>query len=43
MFKEYFDTLLWGRLCIGMEKYTPNRARFFLAQEIYNFLALNES
>jgi hypothetical protein len=33
MSKEYFDTLLWVRLCMGMEKYTPNRARFFVRKK----------
>jgi hypothetical protein len=30
---EYFDTLLLGRSCMGMEKYTPNRARFFVRKK----------
>jgi hypothetical protein len=34
---EYFDTLLWGRLCMGMEKYAPNRARFFERKKYTTF------
>jgi hypothetical protein len=34
---EYFDTLHWGRLCMGMEKYTPNRARFFVLKKYTTF------
>jgi hypothetical protein len=34
---EYFDTLLWGRFSMGMEKYTPNRARFFVCKKYTTF------
>jgi hypothetical protein len=37
-FRNFFYTLRLVRLCMGMEKYTPNRA-----QEIHDFLSLNES
>jgi hypothetical protein len=37
MFKEYFDTLLWGRLYIGVGKYTPNRARFVMRKTYTTF------
>ena len=38
MSQEYFDTvtLHWGRLCIEIEKYTPNRACFFVSKKYYN-------
>jgi hypothetical protein len=32
---EFFDTLLWVKLCRGMEKYTSLRARFFVRKK-YN-------
>jgi hypothetical protein len=35
--KCLFDTLLWVRLCMGMEKYTPNRARFFVRKKYTTF------
>jgi hypothetical protein len=33
----FFYTLLWVRLCMGMEKYTPNRARFFVRKKYTTF------
>jgi hypothetical protein len=33
---NFFYTLLCVKFCMEMEKCTPNRARFFSAQEIYN-------
>jgi hypothetical protein len=35
--QKFFDTLLWARLCMGMEKYTPNRARFFVRKKYTTF------
>jgi hypothetical protein len=35
--KEFFDTLLWVRLCMGMEKYTPIRAHFFMRKKYTTF------
>jgi hypothetical protein len=32
-----FDTLLWVRLCMGIEKYTPNRALFFVRKKYTTF------
>jgi hypothetical protein len=34
---EFFDTLLWVKLCMGMEKYTPNRVRFFVRKKYATF------
>jgi hypothetical protein len=37
MSQEFFDTLLWVRLCMGMKKHTPNRARFFVRKKYTTF------
>ena len=37
MSQEFFDTLFWGRLRMGMDKYTPNRARFFVCKKYTTF------
>jgi hypothetical protein len=33
----FFDTLLLVRSCMGMEKYTPYRARFFVRKKYTTF------
>jgi hypothetical protein len=35
--RDFFYTLLWVRLCMGMEKCTPNRARFFVRKKYTTF------
>jgi hypothetical protein len=37
MSQEFFDTLLWVRLYMGMKKHTPNRARFFVRKKYTTF------
>jgi hypothetical protein len=37
MSQEFFYTLLWARLSMGMEKYTPNRAHFFVRKKLTTF------
>jgi hypothetical protein len=33
MSEEFFDTLLWVRLYMAVEKYNPNRVRFFVRKK----------
>jgi hypothetical protein len=37
MSQEFFNTLLWVRLCMGMKKHTPNRARCFVRKKYTTF------
>jgi hypothetical protein len=34
---NFLIPFLWGRLYMGMEKYTPNRARFFVRKKYTTF------
>jgi hypothetical protein len=38
----FFDILLWVRLCMGMEKYTPKSARFLCTVRIVALRSVNK-